>query len=86
MDSAIYFLHRMYYIHLVYPLTLKIAICQVHIGLCRKNPTSGQVTLEYMGTFPEGQQYLSAAGENRDIGPPWRDLYLTDRILLCIDQ
>ena len=23
----------------------------------------------HMGTFPEGQHYLSAAGENRDIGP-----------------
>ena len=26
----------------------------------------------YMGTFPEGQHYLSAAGEKRDIGPLWR--------------
>ena len=40
----------------------------------------------HMGTFPEGQHYLSAAGENRDVEPLWRGLYLTDRILLCIDQ
>ena len=29
---------------------------------------------KHMGTFPEGQHYLSAAGENRDIGPIWRGL------------
>ena len=39
----------------------------------------------HMGTFPEGQHYFSAAGENRDIGPLWRRLSLTDRILLFID-
>ena len=39
-----------------------------------------------MVTFPEGQHHLSAAGENRDIEPLWRCLYLTDRILLCLDQ
>ena len=43
-------------------------------------------TFLHKGTFPEGQHYLSAAGENGDIGPLWRGLYLTDRILLFIDR
>ena len=33
------------------------------------------IHLIHMGTFPEGQHYLSAAGEIRDIGPLWKGLY-----------
>ena len=39
----------------------------------------------YMGIFPGGQHYLSVFGKNRYMGPLWRGLYSTVRILLLID-
>ena len=52
---------------------------------CEHCKTGVKESHEHMGTFPEGQNYLSAAGENRDIGTLWMGLSLTDRILLFID-